>query len=143
MVHVPAQIRALALGLIHNGSRLFVSEGYDPAKQQTFYRPLGGGIEFGEPSDLALRREFQEELQAELCNLRYLGCLENLFTYNTQAGHELVQLYACDFADPSFYQQERIEFVEDERSGVAVWIEVARFKNKELPLYPEGIFTYL
>lgn len=54
------QIRVLALGVIKDGDRIFVGYGYDPVKQQTFYRAMGGGVEFGETSYEALKREFQE-----------------------------------------------------------------------------------
>ncbi|GET42642.1 NUDIX hydrolase [Microseira wollei NIES-4236] len=94
-----AKIRGLALGLIPWGDRLFLSEGYDPIKQQTFYRALGGGVDFGETSHAALVREFQAEIPAELTNiLRYLGCWENLFVYNGKPGHEIIQVYQCDKA---------------------------------------------
>ena len=109
------QIRVLALGLIRDGDRIFISEGYDPVKEQTFYRVLGGGVDFGETSDEALKREFQEEIQAELTNIKYLGCLENLFTFNGNPGHELLQLYQCDFVDPKFYQLEELVFAEGDR----------------------------
>ena len=56
----PGEIRVIVLGLIQDGDRLFVSEGYDPVKQQTFYRALGGGVDFGETSHAALQREFHE-----------------------------------------------------------------------------------
>ena len=81
-MHKPGEIRVLALGMIIDGDRIFISEGYDPVKQQTFYRAMGGGVDFGETSRDALQREFQEEIQAELTNIRYLGCLENLFVFN-------------------------------------------------------------
>ena len=68
--------------------RILVSEADDPVKQDKFYRALGGGVEFGETSLNALRREFQEEIQTDVTNIHYLGCLENLFTYNGQPGHE-------------------------------------------------------
>ena len=42
------RIRPLAICVFLNNNRILVAEGYDPIKQQTFYRPLGGGIEFGE-----------------------------------------------------------------------------------------------
>ncbi len=58
------QIRALVLGLIRKGDRILVAEGYDSVKQEFFYRSLGGGVEFGETSLEALKREFQEEIQA-------------------------------------------------------------------------------
>jgi 8-oxo-dGTP pyrophosphatase MutT (NUDIX family) len=110
-MHQSNQIRVLALGLIREGDRIFISEGYDPVKQQTFYRVMGGGVEFGETSYDALKREFQEEIQAELTNIKYLGCLENLFTFNGQPGHEIIQLYQCDFVDPKFYQLEQLVFL--------------------------------
>lgn len=145
------QIRVLALGLIQDrqaaaaekGDRIFVSEGYDPVKQKTFYRALGGGVDFGETSLTALQREFQEEIQAELANIRYLGCLENVFTFNGQPGHELIQLYKCDFANPKFYEIDELIFVEGDRQKKALWVESDRFKSGELTLVPEQFFDYL
>ncbi|MBD2208961.1 NUDIX domain-containing protein [Nostoc linckia FACHB-104] len=138
------EIRVIALGLIRDGERIFVSEGYDPAKQSTFYRALGGGVDFGETSLLALQREFQEEIQAELTNIRYLGCIENLFIFNGRQGHEIIQLYQCDFADPKFYQLESLIFSESPtHKHRALWINIERFKSGELRLVPAEFFNYL
>ncbi|MBD2517492.1 NUDIX hydrolase [Nostoc sp. FACHB-973] len=140
----PGEIRVLALGLIRDGNRIFVSEGYDPAKQETFYRALGGGVDFGETSREALQREFQEEIQAELTNIRYLGCIENLFIFNGRQGHEIIQLYQCDFADPKFYKLESLVFFESEKhKHRALWIDILRFQSGELKLVPEVFFEYL
>ena len=73
----------------HNG-RILAAEGHDPLKRQPFYRPLGGAIEFGETRRKRLRRELHEELGATVAGLRYLGTLENIFTYDGQRGHEIV-----------------------------------------------------
>jgi 8-oxo-dGTP pyrophosphatase MutT (NUDIX family) len=137
------QIRVLALGLIRDGDRIFISEGYDPVKKQTFYRVLGGGVDFGETSDEALKREFQEEIQAELTNIKYLGCLENLFTFNGNPGHELLQLYQCDFVDPKFYQLEELVFAEGDRKKKALWLDINRFTSGELRIVPERFLEYL
>ena len=137
------QIRVLALGLIRDGDRIFISEGYDPVKEQTFYRVLGGGVDFGETSDEALKREFQEEIQAELTNIKYLGCLENLFTFNGNPGHELLQLYQCDFVDPKFYQLEELVFAEGDRKKKALWLDINRFTSGELRIVPERVLEYL
>ncbi|MBW4495127.1 MAG: NUDIX hydrolase [Oscillatoria princeps RMCB-10] len=142
-MHKQGEIRVIALGLIRDGDRIFLSEGYDPVKQQTFYRALGGGVDFGETSYQALQREFQEEIQAELTNIRYLGCLENIFVYSGQPGHELIQLYQCDFADSKFYLLEQLTFAEGERQKKALWVEFDKFKSGELRLVPEAIFEYL
>ena len=138
------EIRVIVLGLIQDGDRIFVSEGYDPAKQLTFYRALGGGVDFGETSLAALKREFLEEIQAELTNIRYLGCIENLFIFNARKGHEIIQLYRCDFADPKFYQLQSLVFHESENhKHKAMWIDISRFKSGELRLVPEEFFNYL
>ncbi len=142
-MHKSGEIRVLALGLIRDCDRIFISEGYDPTKEQTFYRVMGGGVDFGETSLAALKREFQEEIQAELTNIRYLGCLENIFTFNGQPGHEIIQLYECDFVDPQFYQLEKLVFAEGERQKTALWVDINRFKSGELKLVPEQFFEYL
>ena len=139
----PGEIRVLVLGLVQDGDRIFVSEGYDPVKQDTFYRALGGGVDFGETSLEALKREFEEEIQAELTNTCYLGCLENLFTFNGKPGHEIIQLYRCDFVDPKFYQLEELVFSEgNSHQHRALWIDIPRFKSRELRLVPEQFLDY-
>jgi len=142
-MHKIGEIRVLALGLIRDSDRIFISEGYDPVKQQTFYRALGGGVDFGETSLIALRREFQEEIQAELTNIRYLGCLENIFTFNDQPGHEILQVYQCDFVDQKFYQLEQLVFSEGDRQKTALWVNIERFKSGKLRLVPETFLEYL
>ncbi|MBD2580311.1 NUDIX domain-containing protein [Oscillatoria sp. FACHB-1406] len=137
------KIRAITLGLIRDETRLFVAEGYDPIEKETFYRALGGGIDFGESSLAAVQREFQEEMQAELANLRYLGCIENIFIYNGTPGHEIVLVYQGDFADSQLYEVDEVEFVEGETQGKAVWVEISRFQSGELRLYPEAFLNYL
>ncbi len=138
------QIRVIVLALIRDGNRIFVSQGYDPSKQSIFYRALGGGVEFGETSRIALIREFQEEIQAELTNIRYLSCIENLFTFNGKQGHEIIQLYECDFADSKFYHIESLTFSETpERQHRALWIDISRFKSGELRLVPQAFFDFL
>ncbi len=139
----PNQIRTLALGLIRDGDRTFLSEGYDPVKQQIFYRALGGGVDFGETSYDALKREFQEELQAELTNIKYLGCIENLFIFKGQQGHEIIQLYQCDFVDSKFYKLEQLEFTEGESKQTALWMNIEQCKSGEVHVVPEQFLEYL
>ena len=137
------EIRVLALGIVQDGERIFISQGYDPVKQQTFYRAMGGGVDFGETSIDALQREFQEEIQAELTNIRYLGCLENLFTFNGQQGHEILQVYQCNFVNSKFYELEQLVFAEGDRQKTALWVEISRFTSGELKLVPAQFLEYL
>ncbi|MDY7080760.1 MAG: NUDIX domain-containing protein, partial [Chloroflexota bacterium] len=101
-----ALIRPLALGVVWRDDSILVFEGYDHVKNEAFYRPLGGGINFGERSREALRREFREELGVELTDVRYMDTLENIFTCNGQRGHEIILLYEATLADRSFYARE-------------------------------------
>ncbi|MEG4227847.1 NUDIX hydrolase [Microcoleus sp. N9_B2] len=135
-------IRVIVLGLIRSGDRIFVSECEDTVKQDTFYRVLGGAVEFGEHSRDALQREFQEEIQAELTNIKYLACLENFFIFNGQAGHELIQLYQCDFVDSKFYELESLDFADGDGEHTAFWMPIDRFRSGELRLVPEQFIDY-
>ncbi|WP_071517170.1 NUDIX hydrolase [Geitlerinema sp. PCC 9228] len=142
MAHQSDSIRVLALGIIRCGDRLFLSQGYDASKQQTFYRALGGGVDFGEYSRDALIREFQEEIQAHLTNIRYITCMENIFVYNDRPGHELIQLYQCDFANPQWYEIPEVTFWEGDRQKKALWVEMERLASGELRLVPEQFLQY-
>jgi 8-oxo-dGTP pyrophosphatase MutT (NUDIX family) len=138
-----AKIRVLALGIIRDGDRLFLGEGYDPVTEEPFYRVLGGGVDFGETSLDALKREFQEEIQAELKNIAYVSCLENIFTYKGKPKHEIIQLYRCDFVDPKFYQIDEMPFQEGDRKKRALWSDIQRLESGELRIVPEGFLRYV
>ncbi len=138
-----AHIRPLALGVVWRGDALLVCEFYDHVKHEIFYRPPGGGIEFGERGQEALRREFREELGVELSKVRYLTILENIFTCNGQPGHEIVLLYEVTLADPDFYEQENFEVHEEGELLPARWMLLHTFQTSDLPLYPDGLLDYL
>ncbi len=69
--------RAKAFGLAVHQDRLLVQEYH--TEGETYYRPLGGSIEFGEKSAHTVIREFKEKLHTEIEIINYLGCLENVF----------------------------------------------------------------
>ena len=60
------RIRPLAICIFRHHDRILVAEGYDPVKKEYFFRPLGGGIEFGELSRETVCRELMEEIHAEV-----------------------------------------------------------------------------
>ncbi|MGB3296070.1 MAG: NUDIX domain-containing protein [Phormidesmis sp.] len=138
------RIRPIALGLIEHEGHVFVSQGRDRLTQEPFYRFLGGGIDFGETSQAALEREFVEEIQAELTDIKYLTCLDNIFTLNGKAKHELIQLFRAGFVDPAFYQLgETFELVEGDRTETAFWLNTAQIRSGECRLVPESCLNYL
>ena len=133
----------MALGLVWRGDELLVFEGYDRVKDEVYYRPLGGGIEFGEHSQEALRREFREELGVELADVRYLATTENIFVCNSQRGHEIILLYEVTLADQSLYKRETLEVHEETETLTARWISLREFQGNGLLLYPDGLLAYL
>ena len=138
------KIRAIALGLIEHQGHIFVSKSADPKTHETFYRFLGGGIDFGETSQAALAREFVEEVEAELTQIEYITCLDNIFEYNGKPKHELIQLFRARFADERFYQLgEGFRFVEGDRVDNAIWIPISKVLSGELRLVPESCWPYL
>ena len=141
---LPRRIRVITIAIIRRADEILVFEGYDHVKGETFYRPLGGGIEFGEPSIEALRREFREEINTELTDLHYLTTLENIFTVYDQPGHEFIVIYAAEFADPVLYEKEIIVGFEDNGDRFkALWMPLNDFRAGMYPLYPTGLLELL
>ena len=137
-------VRPIALCVVRHDEKLLVFEGYDTAKKDHFYRPLGGTIEFGEPSAIAAAREMAEELNTEVRNIRWLGVLENIFTVHGQTGHEIVMLYEADFVDEDMYRRSPIWGQEDDGSPIkAVWKPMADFRAGRGRLVPEGLLAIL
>jgi 8-oxo-dGTP pyrophosphatase MutT (NUDIX family) len=141
------RIRPLAICVFRKNDHILVAEGYDPLKQQTFYRPLSGGIEFGEWSHETICRELMEELGVEvkLGSLKYLGTLENIFTFNGDAGHEIVQVYDGELSPPGLYEQAVIVGHEADvkESFNAMWKSLAEFESGKPILYPLGLLEML
>jgi 8-oxo-dGTP pyrophosphatase MutT (NUDIX family) len=105
-----SHIRPLAICMFHHHDRILVAEGYDSVKGEHFYRPLGGGIEFGEDSVETICREILEEINVEIDrgSLKYLGIIENIFHFNGSIGHEIVMVYDGILKEASLYEQQVI-----------------------------------
>jgi len=139
------RVRPLALGIFWQADRIFVTKGYDAVKDQIFYRPLGGGIEFGERGPDALVREVMEEIGALVTDLQYVTTFENIFTYRGEPGHEIVLLYEGRFVDPTWYGRDvevGLEPTDDPPLMHGVWMRLDEF-GVEAPLSPDGLLEVL
>ena len=140
------KIRVLALGIFRNKGRILVFKGHDSKKNEDFYRPLGGGIKFGETAKKALRREVNEELKAEIKKPVLLGVLENIFVYEGEPGHEITYIYDVQFKNQKLYQIKSLAAFEGENDEIhfqAIWIKLSAVKKKRIALYPDGLLDLL
>jgi ADP-ribose pyrophosphatase YjhB (NUDIX family) len=140
----PDSIRLLAIAVFRVGDRILVARGTDPATGAVFYRPLGGGVEFGERAAAALAREIREELGAEIDAPHLLGVLENVFDYAGRARHEVVFVFDARFRDPALYARGELAVVEP---GVgwepARWVALGEFAAGAARLVPDGLLALL
>jgi ADP-ribose pyrophosphatase YjhB (NUDIX family) len=138
------RIRPIALVVfLRSDGAILVAPGFDKVKEQRFYRPLGGEIEFGELAEDAARREIREELGAEIEILKLLGVFENIFSFLGRNGHEHVWVYEATFADPSFTERDVVYAIEGDATFEVHWVALQRFVDGEVPLYPDRLLEAL
>lgn len=140
------QIRPIAICVFRKDNRILVAEVYDAIKNEYFYRPLGGGIEFGENSADTICREVLEEvnLQVKRESLKYLGIVENIFQFNGGTGHEIVFVYDGALQEAPVYEQALVPGKEASGEEIrAVWKRLDEFGPGQLVLYPTGLLELL
>ena len=146
-------IRVSARGLIRRQNHhdenahleeLLVARDYHP-NGESFYYPLGGGVEFGEHSEDALHREFDEELGVSLSNVREVGTYEEVFTTDGQKQHEVWRVYEANIAESWPYEADEFSGYEAELDEEieCVWLSPTVFSEGKETLYPEPLVEEL
>jgi 8-oxo-dGTP pyrophosphatase MutT (NUDIX family) len=135
-------IRNIAVGLPCKDGHVLVLEGNDDVRALRFYRAIGGGIEFGETAERALRREFHEELGCELADVRLIGVTENIFEYEGRPSHEIARVFTVDSAELASVPLGAELRILDEGSIVR-WVPVASIESGRMPLFPTGSIAML
>ncbi len=133
----------MALAVIRRRQEILVEKGRDDIKNETFFRLLGGRIEFGEKGADALQRELREELGVKTDIERYLTTIENVFTYEGEPGHEIALIYECSLRDRRLYSLDEWEALESTAEGSIThkitWRHVDSFVSGIEILYPDGV----
>jgi 8-oxo-dGTP pyrophosphatase MutT (NUDIX family) len=96
-VMAPRRVRNVVVGVLIQDEHVLAEEYPGTAYRGPFLRAPGGGLTFGETRDVAIRREFREELGVDLDAATLLGVLENIFVTDRKLGpkhgHELMHVY--------------------------------------------------
>tara|TARA_Y100001970_G_C13830540_1_gene649476 strand:- start:159 stop:578 length:420 start_codon:yes stop_codon:yes gene_type:complete len=137
-------IQCVSHGLVIDQNRILVYKVTDRVSSKSFFRLIGGHIEFGESASKALIREFKEEINQGIRIVKQLNTFENIFFYNGENRHEFVSLFEIEFVNELVYKQDSIIGSEGpNRTFTAKWIPVEEFKNNNKMLYPPVILNYI
>lgn len=137
------QIKVKARLIVRRGQELLLEQRHDESGRP-FYRPLGGNIEFAEPSSGAVMREFSEETHRHVENLKYLGCLEDIRETADGLHHEVIFIYEGTVVEPDIYELDAIVVEEDVRRYTAYWKPIRDFEGEAADeLRPANLLTLL
>ena len=138
-------IKVKALGLHWRDGRLLAAEVRDEHGRVKGVRPLGGGVDFGERCEAAVRREFKEELGVDVDIVGGPLVIESLFTDAGANGHEIVFVFEVRFPATEVHERDHIVFHEsDGKADVARWYDLDELDRDGYPaLYPEGLKSAL
>jgi hypothetical protein len=77
-------------------------------------------------------------------SLKYLGAIENIFTFEGTPGHEIILIYDGALKDSALYDQSMIVGEEADGEGIrAVWKHITDFGDGKAILYPTGLLEML
>jgi 8-oxo-dGTP pyrophosphatase MutT (NUDIX family) len=140
---IRAAIRARVVCVFRRDDRILVSMAVDPRDGRRYARTIGGGIETGERSVDALRREIREELGLEITGPQLLGVLENIFALDDRQVHEIVFVYDAEFAEASAYERAGLPVNEAACVEPARWVPMDTFRDGATPIYPRDLLRLL
>ena len=111
--------------IIKNNDKILLHK----SKDDNFYAIPGGRIKIGEDSVSALRREFLEEIGAELNVKDLAGMIENFYMYNMKKCHEIMLIYNSELKDTDFLNKSIIQGIEEDSKVDLVWKNIEDIKN--------------
>ena len=136
-------IRAKSVVVFKYENRFLFTLCTEETTSKIFYIPVGGGVEFGEHSSDAAKREVMEEIGQEIENLQLLDIVENIFTYNAINEHEIVFIYIADLKNKDAYHSLVANKNDKGESIKLTWASVEEIKSKNINVYPFQLLRLL
>lgn len=138
------QIRGKAIVVFEYNKKYLFTVCCDHDKNEVFYIPVGGGIEFGEYSLDAAKREVLEEIGQQTMNERLLGVSENIFHLNGTDEHEIVFIYSAGFQNESAYSSVLKGGINDKGEEIKlIWSSLDEIENNNIRVYPQSLLDIL
>lgn len=135
-------MRPNSLILIIEDNKILLQKGQDSVSGLEFYRPLGGGIEFGETSKETAVREIKEEIGATLINENFLKVIENIFDFDGKKFHEITFLYKGEILEKELFTKDRVPII-DKENKYAEWVSISDIKSKKFKIFPEESLNFI
>lgn len=136
-------IRVKAIAIIRREGEVLLSFAIDPDSGARYGRFLGGGVEPGETAGQTIRRELQEEIGVELCDVHRLGVVENVFETAQRHIHEVIFVFDAGFADDALYRRDEFAVNESVCDGPATWVPLERLLRGEIQVYPPALLDLI
>jgi len=136
-------IRGKAIVVFEHQEKFLFTVCFDKITNDIFYIPVGGGIEFGEYSIDAAKREVLEEIGQEIDNVQLLNVSENIFKFNGINEHEIVFIYKASFKDPQAYHHLNANKNDKGETIAVIWAPLSEINKNKIKTYPEGLLQIL
>lgn len=137
-------VRGKAIVIIRKDDQFLFTVCFEQEHKQVFYIPVGGGIEFGEYSVDAAKREALEETGREVTNLQLMNIKENIFRYNAKQEHEILFTYLAEFADPNAYHEPLEAGLDcDGKKIELTWATIDEVAARNVKVYPTTLLEDL
>ncbi|MCI0697849.1 NUDIX domain-containing protein [candidate division KSB1 bacterium] len=133
-------IRFKAVAVFSHKERVLVHQLENKSTGETWFIPPGGGVEYGESSLAALKREIKEELGWAIQDEKLIGAFESFHFINGREEHEVTFVYFATPINKSVLKINRYSVLEEDgRNQLYRWRSFRALRKPGSLLYPKGL----